>query len=127
MKNEKSIFGKYKQSFEIEYELKQPDLLYSDDCTKMTIDLQVNKKHLRAYKKGIKLTAKYLARMKRLGFTLVEQETGENKKDENRKRGEWIYTEYDTMPRCSECGYLGLSAFCPNCGAYMDEESEDTE
>lgn len=81
MKIEKSLFGIYKQSFEIEYELKQPDLLYSDDCTKMTIDLSVNKKHLRAYKKGIKATVKYLARMKRLGFTPVEQEGGENVAD----------------------------------------------
>ena len=78
MKIEKSIFGKYKQSFEIEYELKQPDVLYSDNCTKMTIDLSVNKKHLRAFTKGVKLTVKYLAKMKRLGFTPVEQERSEN-------------------------------------------------
>lgn len=78
MEIKKSIFGKYKQSFEIEYELKQPELLYSDDCTKTTIDFSFNKKQVRAYKKGIKATVKYLARMKRLGFEPVEQKGGRN-------------------------------------------------
>ena len=72
------IEGKYKQSFEIEYELKQPEVLYFDNDPKITIDVKWNKKHLRTYKKGIKATVKYLARMKRLGFTSVEQEGGEN-------------------------------------------------
>lgn len=72
------IFGKYKQSFEIEYELKEPVQLYHDNCTKITIDYTYNKKQIRAFKKGVKATVKYLARMKRLGFTPVEQEGGEN-------------------------------------------------
>lgn len=78
MKIERLIFGKYKQSFEIEYELKEPEQLYSDNCTKTTIAFAFNKKQIRAFKKGVKATVKYLARMKRLGFTLVEQEGGEN-------------------------------------------------
>ena len=78
MKVEKSIFGKYKQSFEIEYELSNPEVLYCDNDPKITIDLSVNKKQMRAYKKGIKATVKYLAKMKRLGFTPVEQERSEN-------------------------------------------------
>jgi hypothetical protein len=82
VKIEKSIFGKYKHSFEIEYELKQPVVRY-DDYTplSMTIDLSVNKKQLRAYKKGVKATVKYLARMKRLGFEPVEQKQNNEKKD----------------------------------------------
>lgn len=71
------IEGKYKQTFEIEYELKQSDVLYYDNDAKITINYTYNKKQIRAYKKGVKATVKYLARMKRLGFTPVEQEGGE--------------------------------------------------
>lgn len=72
------IEGKYKQAFEIEYELTSPEVLYCDNDPKISIDVKYNKKHLRAYKKGVKATVKYLAKMKRLGFTPVEQEGGEN-------------------------------------------------
>ncbi len=73
-----TVEGKYKQSFEIEYELKSPEVLYFDNEPKITIDVKYNKKQIRAYQKGFKETAKYLKKMKRLGFTLVEQERGEN-------------------------------------------------
>lgn len=62
-----------------------------------------------------------------------------------RKKGEWLFKErrepqYDlvgvktwaTAYTCSECGFIhtviedfGHYAFCPRCGAYMGEETED--
>lgn len=40
------------------------------------------------------------------------------------RHGRWLYDEYGW--ECSECGYprarsQGKSAYCPNCGAKMDE------
>lgn len=72
------VAGKFKQTLEIEYELSNPEILYCDNVPKITIDCKYNKKQLRAFKKGINATVKYLARMKRLGFTLVEQKGSEN-------------------------------------------------
>lgn len=70
------IEGKHKHTFEIEYEICSPKTLYYDNDPKITINFNFNKKQVRAYKKGIKTTAKYLAKMKLLGFTLVEQKGG---------------------------------------------------
>lgn len=36
---------------------------------------------------------------------------------------EWVGIEYDTLFKCSKCGYLTdymLTDFCPDCGAKMD-------
>ena len=68
------IAGKHKQTFEIEYEIKESVQRYCDDNPSFTVDFAYNKRQLRNYKRGIKATIKYLAKMKRLGFELVEQE-----------------------------------------------------
>lgn len=43
--------------------------------------------------------------------------------------GNWIYGEFD-IPHCSECGtevmLNYISPYCPNCGAKMEELSNDT-
>ena len=43
--------------------------------------------------------------------------------------GNWVYGEFD-IPHCSECGKEvkpnGISPYCPNCGAKMDEASDGT-
>jgi len=53
---------------------------------------------------------------------------------EERKHGHWIYDSECECYYCSNCGaaalnnYRGLSTkseFCPNCGAIMNEDSED--
>lgn len=107
MKSEKSIFGKYKQSFEIEYELKQPDVLFYDNNPKTTISFAYNKKQIRTFKKGVKLTVKYLARMKRLGFTPVEQvKTDEDIKRANGKNGEIVVMdELQELPPREPLGF----------------------
>lgn len=42
-----------------------------------------------------------------------------------RKKGKWHYC--DTMYHCDQChsGFYDMSAYCPNCGADMREETED--
>lgn len=41
--------------------------------------------------------------------------------------GEWVQGEYDVC-HCSECGYEteveNISAYCPACGAHMEDEDE---
>ena len=38
-----------------------------------------------------------------------------------RKRGEWIRTDYCYFSYCSVCGFKGEKTnYCPNCGAKMD-------
>lgn len=74
------IEGKHKQTFEIEYELEEIESRYFDNKAKTEILCKIDRKKIRAYCKGIKLTDKYLKKMKRLGFNYVEQnnETAES-------------------------------------------------
>lgn len=51
---------------------------------------------------------------------LMEYEDGEES-----SRGEWVYGEFE-IPHCSECGFEPpkdrISPFCPECGAYMEDD-----
>lgn len=47
------------------------------------------------------------------------------KKDDGVKHGRWLDVDGGCMTICSECYSLGCgSAYCPNCGAKMDEVEE---
>lgn len=76
------FFGKHKMLFAVEYEIK--DVGYEVNETKeiVTYSVHLNKKHLKALKKGYALTSKYLAKMQKLGFEIAAQEEkGENNAD----------------------------------------------
>lgn len=66
-----NICGKYKHEFFIEYEILSPEIKYDDNKPTATFTCKSNKKQLRACKKGLALTVKYLKKMKRLGFETV--------------------------------------------------------
>lgn len=77
------IVRKYKHTFEIEYEIKLPESRYADNDPKMTIIFSFNKKQVKAYKKGLALTVKYLKKMERLGFKVETQSEGKEQEANN--------------------------------------------
>lgn len=57
----------------IEYGFVEPQpISYSDNIPTGTIQRKFNPKQLRAYKKGLAMTERYLKKMKRLGFKTFE-------------------------------------------------------
>lgn len=49
------------------------------------------------------------------------------------KHGRWVYDgpSIEVMYKCSECGYVEFGydhpAYCPNCGARMDGDDNETD
>lgn len=85
---------KHKWLYEIDVEVKEPEIRWSDNKPATTITIKPNKKQERALIKGVRLTDKYVRKMKKLGFvgdcdiksiTAVDEYTLARKKIEEEK------------------------------------------
>lgn len=75
------FFGKHKMFYPLEFEIKDEGYEVNENKEMVKYSIHLNKKHLKALKKGYALTSKYLAKMQKLGFKTSLQEIGENNAD----------------------------------------------
>lgn len=76
------FFGKHEVFFPLEFEIKDEGYEVNENKEIVAYSIHLNKKHLKALKKGYSLTRKYLAKMQKLGFKASLQEIkGENNAD----------------------------------------------